>query len=349
MKKSALLLLAISPVLAIAGIIVPKSGDNIEDATNIVVSDTEISYQIGSENKTINRSDVSAIMYDDGRYEEIKSVSQQQTTSMQAVTDFKTSASMFSSYRDEWKGDWKAFCRAYPTEVQEVTKAIQTIFKKQGIFNFKGAGEIDAIAMNAYMDAKASGADGITAVRARNEAYINKASELVYSALTKEKQIKDEQLTTTTDSSPKATATSNRSQAVNMFNVLAYGEIEKGLYTLNHNYDGADVEWRTTIKNGKQTIQGSFQYLGKTPLALVSEDFKNNYSANFIKFNISLPEEVSYMQATPFVVPGLDESNKKNVTVEFKITKGNKSFIYELQNTKLQTGEGVYIPLNKLR
>lgn len=76
MKKSALLLLAISPVLAIAGIIVPKSGNNIEDATNIVVSDTEILYQIGSENKVINRSDVSAIMYDDGRYEEVKEMPQ---------------------------------------------------------------------------------------------------------------------------------------------------------------------------------------------------------------------------------------------------------------------------------
>lgn len=70
MKKFSILL-ALCPTLIWAGVIVPKSGDNIEDISIVSKTTSEIIYTQDGEEKSINLSDVSAILYDDGRYEEI--------------------------------------------------------------------------------------------------------------------------------------------------------------------------------------------------------------------------------------------------------------------------------------
>lgn len=63
--------LALCPTLIWAAIIVPKSGDNIEDISIVSKTSSEIIYTQAGDEKSINLSDVSAILYDDGRYEEI--------------------------------------------------------------------------------------------------------------------------------------------------------------------------------------------------------------------------------------------------------------------------------------
>ena len=73
MKKVIVLLFAILPMFLHAGVIVKKSGENLDGVSIISVTDSEIKYTTSSgEEATILKSEVSAILYDDGRYEEIK-------------------------------------------------------------------------------------------------------------------------------------------------------------------------------------------------------------------------------------------------------------------------------------
>ena len=60
------------PCFLRAGIIVTKENGNIEDVTNITVGNSEISYEQDGQLKSIHRDEVSAILHDNGRYEEVK-------------------------------------------------------------------------------------------------------------------------------------------------------------------------------------------------------------------------------------------------------------------------------------
>ena len=73
MKKLLVSLFALLPMFLFAGVIVKQSGENIEDVSVKSITDTEVLYvlQDGSE-ASIQKSEVSAVLYDDGRYEEIK-------------------------------------------------------------------------------------------------------------------------------------------------------------------------------------------------------------------------------------------------------------------------------------
>lgn len=73
MKKLILCLLVLCPFMLHAGIIVKQSGENIEDVTIKSITDTEILYVDPNGKETsILKNDVSAVLHDDGRYEEIK-------------------------------------------------------------------------------------------------------------------------------------------------------------------------------------------------------------------------------------------------------------------------------------
>ena len=74
MKRIIIFLLLCSPIFLQAGIIVTKSDGNIEDVSNVTVGKTEITYKQDGEIKSINRDEVSAVLYDNGKYEEIKSI-----------------------------------------------------------------------------------------------------------------------------------------------------------------------------------------------------------------------------------------------------------------------------------
>ncbi len=73
MKKLFIALFAFLPMLMSAGVIVKQSGENIEDVTIKSITDTEILYvlQNGTE-VSVQKSEVTAVLHDDGKYEEIK-------------------------------------------------------------------------------------------------------------------------------------------------------------------------------------------------------------------------------------------------------------------------------------
>ena len=73
MKRLFIIIFALLPMMLYAGIIVKKSGEQLTDITIKSVTDNEIIYKNSNgKSITISKSEVSAILYDDGRYEEIK-------------------------------------------------------------------------------------------------------------------------------------------------------------------------------------------------------------------------------------------------------------------------------------
>lgn len=72
MKRTIIILFAFLPMLLHAGVILKHSGERLEDVTIKSVNDTEIVYELNGQEISIPKTDVSAILYDDGRYVEIK-------------------------------------------------------------------------------------------------------------------------------------------------------------------------------------------------------------------------------------------------------------------------------------
>lgn len=72
MKRIIVIVFAILPLFLYAGVIMKHSGERLEDVVIKSVTETEIVYELDGTESTLPKSDVSAILYDDGRYEEIK-------------------------------------------------------------------------------------------------------------------------------------------------------------------------------------------------------------------------------------------------------------------------------------
>jgi len=73
MKRTIIILFALLPMFLYAGVIMKKSGDRIENISIKSVTDSEVIYTAENGNEmSILKSDVSAVLYDDGRYEEIR-------------------------------------------------------------------------------------------------------------------------------------------------------------------------------------------------------------------------------------------------------------------------------------
>lgn len=330
--KKLIVILSLCPILAWADIIVQKEGENIEDVTVISVASTEITYELNGSTQTLSKDQVSAILYSDGRYEEIKAaaiVPQENTL----ASDFESSSESTTTKaapivdKKEWTADWRMFCQQYPDEVKTVSRAISIVVRKQGFFNFSGAKDIDMLALDAYVTTKRETSDGIAAVRARNAVYQQRAEELETmdpkEARKSSKSSNSQDAVIGAGTSIQASNTQAKPQgdAFNEFSVLAYGALNDGNYEVNHTWDGAIVEWRVIIKKEQKTITSPYQQLGVVPFALVSPTFYNNYVADYIQFGIDLPEECSLMEQTPFVVKGLEENNQYNVTIEFLVKK----------------------------
>ena len=73
MKRTIIVLFALLPMFLNAGVILKKSGDRIENVSIKSITDTEVIYtaENGTETSML-KSDVQAVLYDDGRYEEIR-------------------------------------------------------------------------------------------------------------------------------------------------------------------------------------------------------------------------------------------------------------------------------------
>lgn len=73
MKRTIIILFALLPMFLNAGVIMKKSGDRIENISIKSVTDNEVIYTAENGHEmSILKSEVSAVLYDDGRYEEIR-------------------------------------------------------------------------------------------------------------------------------------------------------------------------------------------------------------------------------------------------------------------------------------
>ncbi|MCQ2311286.1 MAG: hypothetical protein MJZ64_06010 [Paludibacteraceae bacterium] len=204
MKKIVFSLACLSATtIAFAGVIVTKNEGNIEDVSNIVVSSTEVSFMENGNSKSLPIDQVSAVLYDDGRYEDVKVMPQPTSQPIQETTSYSTNTSeqvvsnndvmatttqSVGSYDSkqwskEFAQDYKAFAKAHKDEIKVVGKAIMTVAYKQkgSIFNFGGAKSIDQSAMEAYISAKMQGYSGDDAIRERNAVYIAEANHILES------------------------------------------------------------------------------------------------------------------------------------------------------------------------
>ena len=92
MKKSLLILFALLPTFLYAGVIMKQSGERLEDVTIKSVTNTEIVYVLNGTETTLPKSEVSAILYDDGRYEEFKTATYVSTEEPAVFNDYDIKA-----------------------------------------------------------------------------------------------------------------------------------------------------------------------------------------------------------------------------------------------------------------
>lgn len=113
MKKISVILFAvlIVPIFAFAGIIIPKEGENIEDVSNISVIGAEVKYVLNGQEQSMPISKVAAVMYDDGRYEEVKEIPQNTYSYTEPQSNYNVQPqsvySNQSSTQEEYKGSLK--------------------------------------------------------------------------------------------------------------------------------------------------------------------------------------------------------------------------------------------------
>ena len=110
MKRFIIFALVLLPALLNAGVILKKSGQRLEDISIKSVTDTEIVYTtLDGTETTIPKSEVSAVLHDDGRYEEIR---QQTSTPYSSDNEYSNGSDYGSAYSSDdnssqmsWGGD----------------------------------------------------------------------------------------------------------------------------------------------------------------------------------------------------------------------------------------------------
>lgn len=102
MKRLFLILLLCVPCLLQAGIIVTKNNSNIDNVTNIIIGETEITYEQDGLAKSISKDEVSAILYDDGRYEEIQTINMQNSKALYENNNYTNHSAPNQVYSLQW-------------------------------------------------------------------------------------------------------------------------------------------------------------------------------------------------------------------------------------------------------
>ena len=125
-----------------AGVIMKRSGERLEDVTIKSVTDSEIVYELNGQEIIVAKTDVSAILYDDGRYEEINvpineldSTSISSNQSMYRVNDieqyYDRSGRLIVAFTDK---KYSKECRKKGArEYMSVYKASYAKYKKSGL------------------------------------------------------------------------------------------------------------------------------------------------------------------------------------------------------------------------
>ncbi len=121
-------------------------------------------------------------------------------------------------------------------------------------------------------------------------------------------------------------------RGTNEFNILAYGKPILNFYTVDHDYDGAKVEYRAITRSNPNP---EFEYLGTTPFAYVTETEAKVLSA--------LDKKVAnIIQVRPL-------SAEKGAKLEFRISKNGNSIIVSPMVKVDFGGRIIALPLNKLK
>lgn len=155
MKRLITIVLLLTPALLNAGVIMKKSGERIEDVSIKSVSGGEIIY-IDSENVEISipKSDVEGVLYDNGKYEEIRSISTGTSAGTGSIT---TNASYSSSANSDKTKNYNYEVAMYyyvilhPSTASSWIKA-EKAAKKAGVSK-----QLNQSARQIYSDQKAQG------------------------------------------------------------------------------------------------------------------------------------------------------------------------------------------------
>lgn len=101
MKRIFVILFAMLPMLMNAGVIMKKSGERIEDVSIKSASGSDVVYLTTSGKEvTLSKSEVSAILYDDGRYEEIRQENMSSSTSKNENSVVQNPSNQYTPAKD---------------------------------------------------------------------------------------------------------------------------------------------------------------------------------------------------------------------------------------------------------
>ena len=95
MKRIILILFILLPIISYAGVIVKRSGERLEGVSIKTASGNDVIYVTKQGTQvTLSKSEVSAILYDDGRYEEIPIVMEPDENPLEKITSENASNNM---------------------------------------------------------------------------------------------------------------------------------------------------------------------------------------------------------------------------------------------------------------
>ncbi len=180
MKRIIIILFAFLPMLAQAGVIMKRSGERLEDVTIKSVTDSEVVYELSGQEMTLLKSDVSAILYDDGRYEEIK-----QTPLKTLLEDVREGDSgttltnqllspdeLSSGQAISFTWDLGVYTYGHPKQIKQY-KAAAKRAKELGVSD-----ACFSVALEAYQTKKQAGESGNKACQAFIDVYISAVNKI---------------------------------------------------------------------------------------------------------------------------------------------------------------------------
>lgn len=203
MKRLITIVLLLAPALLNAGVIMKKSGERIEDVSIKSVSGGEIIY-IDSENVEISipKSDVEGVLYDNGKYEEIRSISTGTSAGTGSIT---TNASYASSANSDKTKNYNYGVAMYyyvilhPSTASSWIKA-EKAAKKAGVSK-----QLNQSAKQIYSDQKAQGYSSFDALEtAYNATFMQwyNSEELSVGNIEDSNEFSDNTVEDTNDSCP---------------------------------------------------------------------------------------------------------------------------------------------------
>ena len=154
MKRFIILMMAISCAVLILAqdVISLKSGDRIENVKVLSITDSVIVYVMEGNEIKLPRNSVDAILYEDGRYEEIKATNRIEDTIVSKYQESIDENSFMQYYGSDGRLQVAFFDKTYSKECRKVVKKVY----------YK---EFESLYKPAYKEAKKKGLSNMAATR----------------------------------------------------------------------------------------------------------------------------------------------------------------------------------------